>query len=425
MSRLGIAPCPRRRKATEAEVLDQLLIAGWPPQAILRRREAVTEEARTTLNHFVSMGLGFETAADGSRRYDPGELANLIVLSNLEGGDRFWSDRTLPLARRVIWQAHDLAPREDARPPPPSALPPRRFTLRLRRRFDLSDRAPGASVRLRLPLPIEDRALGELSLVFATPPGAPVMRSEGRLDVRTTVPPDGQIDLGLEATFTARPHVGRVGSPPLSPEDAALYTRPREGLIRVTDDVRALANEVAGGLVDDWSRVAGLWAFIAGRLRFGVINYEEVDPAHPWAWMLDNGWCDCQLGSAFLVSLCRALGIPARMLSGYVLDETASYHHYWSETWIAGRGWTPIDTASWSYARGGRDAAWKDYFVGELDYRMKTECLPRLFSGAGDVRLPPIAMRLSRLDEEGMALRFLDCDTRRLVYEDRLTLSRA
>jgi hypothetical protein len=153
-----------------------------------------------------------------------------------------------------------------------------------------------------------------------------------------------------------------------------------------------------------------------------VINYEELDAANPWTWVLEHGWCDCQLGSAFLATLCRAAGIPARMLSGYALDEESPYFHYWSEAWVAGRGWMPLDTISWWLSRGGRDPVWADYMLGEVDYRMTTERLPRLFNGAGAVRFPEATMRLARICDGGLEQSYIDADTRKLVYADQITI---
>jgi len=420
MTPLGLVPSARRRRACEAEILDELLIAGWPRADILARRAEITGEAKTVLEDFIALGLGYERTADGERRFDPGEVGNSMTFAHVEGRETVWAERTLALRRRTILAAHGV-PLRAGEPPPPRALPPRRFRLRLHRRFDLGDQAPGSTVRLRLPLPIEDAALSDVRVAISAPPGAEVKRAEGRLDARLAVPATGQVQLAFDAAFVALPTCPSGPPAPLPAAEAALYARPSEGLIRVGADARALAAKIAGGAEDGWARVRLIWAFLAARVRFGVINYEEVDLDRPWAWILENGWSDCQLGSAFMATFCRALGMPARLLSGYVLDADVPYHHYWSEVWIDGRGWAPIDTMSWSYARAGRDPLWSSYFLGEVDYRVTVERLPRLFSGSGDVRLPEITMRLSRLDEDGVTVRYIDCDTGRLAYSDRLS----
>jgi hypothetical protein len=422
MRRLGVRLGPRRRKATEAEAIDFLLLQGWRPAVVTERRAEVEPEARAVLERFVTLGLGFERTSGGARLFDSSELANFMQWSHTELGDPFWGEQNLPLARRVFWLEHGLEPRADVRPPPPSNLPPRRFCVSLRRRFDLSDREAGSSVRLRLPLPIEDAALSGLDLAIDPAPGAEISVAPARLDVRVAVPAEGAVELGYVASFVARPTRRDAAASALAPAHAALFTRPNEGLVRVTAETQALARELAGGAHDPWTRVERFWRFVMERLRFGVINYEELDAARPLAWALDNGWCDCQLGSAVLTTLCRADGIPARMLSGYVLDEDTPYFHCWMEAWIDGRGWAPLDTVSWSLSRGGRDPQWADYLFGEVNYRMTTERLPHLFNGAGAIRFPAAVIRLGRIRDGGLEQGYYDADTRGLVYADHVAV---
>jgi hypothetical protein len=422
MRRLGVTLGPRRRKAREADAIDYLLLQGWRPAVVSERRAEVEAEARDVLERFVTLGLGFDRAADNSRLFDPSELANFTQWSHTELGDPFWSEQSLPLARRVFWLEHGLEPRADGRPPPPSALPPRRFSVSLRRRFDLSDRAVGSSVRLRLPLPIEDAALSELELAVDPAPSAEIRIAPARLDARLSVPAGGEVELGYQASFVARPTQSGGPAPALAPEEAVLYTRPSEGLVKVTAETQALARGLAGAARDPWARVERFWRFVMDQLRFGVINYEELDAARPLAWVLDNGWCDCQLGSAVLTTLCRSDGIPARMLSGYALDEETPYFHYWMEAWIDGRGWTPLDTISWPLSRGGRDPKWADYLFGEVNYRMTTERLPHLFNGAGAIRFPAAVMRLGRICAGGLEQGYYNADTRALIYADHVTV---
>jgi hypothetical protein len=419
MRRLGIEVGPGRRKASEAEILEQLLVLGWTPRAVAQDRPKAEAEAAALLARFVQLGLGFEQAR-GERLFDPAELANLVQWANLERNDPFWSEQSLPLARAVICAAHGLSAHADDPPPRPSALPDKRFTVRFRRHFGLAAHSPGAAVRLRLPLPIEDEALGELEVALEPAVGAVLSRGEARIDARVTVPAYGQVVLGYEASFIARAVAG--SSAPPGAEETALYTRPREGLISVDATARALAQQIGGDASDPWVLVTRIWRFVMERFRFSVINYEELDTARPWDWLLDNVWCDCQLGAALLATLCRAKGIPARMLSGYVLDRETPYFHYWAEAWVEDRGWVALDTMSWPLSRGGRDRLWEDYFFGQVDHRMKTEQLPRLFSGAGAIRFPAATMRLARLIEGGLRQSFYDNETRALLYADELAI---
>ncbi len=427
-ARLGVKGGARRGVASEAEIIALLLSQGWVGEVRCGEAARAEREAGDTLDRFVANGLGFQRSAGGERRFDPAEVTNFAAWLSLEHGDPHWAQRCVPTCRRFAWAAHGLA--EDAGPcaPPPTALGPRRFKVRFRRLFNLHGLAADAPVRLRLPLPIEDAALSDLTVEILPTPGIEVdyARAEARLDARLKVPANGEVELGFEAAFTARPSGDEPDPSPLGADAFALYTRPREGLIAVSDTIRRLADDIAGDAGDPWTQVERFWDFLFDRLMGGVVNYDEVDPARPNDWTLENGWTDCQLEAALLAALCRARDIPARLISGYVLDDETPYHHYWAEAWIAGHGWLPLDLyMSWHFANGGREPAWRDYYRGRLDYRMKTECLPRLFNGTGALRLPPICHRLSRLRDQGSELAFYDSLTGALVYRDRVAILRA
>jgi hypothetical protein len=113
----------------------------------------------------------------------------------------------------------------------------------------------------------------------------------------------------------------------------------------------------------------------------------------PGDWLLDSGWGDCQLVSALFASMCRARGIPARILGGFYLYRTFSTNHYWAEAWIDGQGWMPFDFSCWDLSRGGQDPAWRDYFFGRLDCRLTNQCLPLDFTGSSCNRHNRLAWR--------------------------------
>lgn len=427
MSELGIRPGPRRGAADEAAIVELLLIQGWVAEVRRGERAAAERQARQTLDRLVGAGLGFHRDASGERRFDPAEVANFPTWLSLEHGDRFWPDRCVPRSRRFVWAAHRLDPSPDACPPPPTALPPRRFTVRFDRLFNLRGRTVGQPAWLRLPRPIEDGALRNLEFTVAPgPDGARFNGGVGRLDARLSVPASLEVALGFEAAFTAYPSGDQAAAALLDAADRALFTRPSEGLIKVDDAVARLAAELAGDERDPWAQVRRFWDFGFERLRHGVVNYDEIDLARPVGWTVENVWCDCQLGSGLLAALCRARGIPARVVGGYVMDPDTPYHHYWAEAWIEDRGWLPLDLyMSWYFSRGGQDPAWRDYYFGRLDYRMKTEVLPRLFNGLGSLHFPPAWHRLSRLLDQGLEMSFHDSADGALIHRDRVAITDA
>src|SRR5581483_1398091 len=184
----------------------------------------------------------------------------------------------------------------------------------------------------------------------------------------------------------------------LDPSEAELYSRPSEGLIKVSDRVRSVADALAGADADAATLVWRFWNFLHDEFTFGIVRYDELDPAHPVDWALEHRYFDCQLGAALFCSLCRARGLPARMVGGYLLRMASPSIHTWLEVWIEGVGWVPFDLATWKLSDGGRDKEWRDYYFGQLDHRLTTQRPPRLFNGLGDVRLPRAWQMLFSLD---------------------------
>src|SRR5947207_14827633 len=51
----------------------------------------------------------------------------------------------------------------------------------------------------------------------------------------------------------------------------------------------------------------------------------------------------CQDFAHVMLGLCRALRIPALYVSGYLATEAASATHAWTEVFVPGLGWQPLD----------------------------------------------------------------------------------
>ena len=64
----------------------------------------------------------------------------------------------------------------------------------------------------------------------------------------------------------------------------------------------------------------------------------------------------CQDFAHVMLGLCRALGIPARYVSGYLYDDSAGHlrgaqaSHAWCEIWLPDRGWFGLDPTNNTFA---------------------------------------------------------------------------
>jgi hypothetical protein len=411
-------------RCIEAGLIEQwLMLCGGAYEWNRGERDQLLREVRNALRSWPDLGLGFAQAEHGERLFDPVEVLRFVKMAAMSGQDRYWYEKFVKTGRNLVREFHH-AERIGSEPARPQSLPPKRFRVQISRQFSLDAVAPRRQLLLRLPLPLEDRSLRDLTIesTSSTVTASNVFRAPDRLEWRMLSGLDQVVTVSAIYTFVAYPVFGDPGVDQLSSQESDLYTRPREGLIRVSPRIAALAREIAGDELDQWVQVQRIWDFILDNLTYCLVHYDQIGTANPSEWVVDNGIFDCQLGCALLISLCRSLGIPARLASGYLLYSVAPAYHYWAEIFIVSRGWVPVDLSCWDLSAGGQDAIWRDYFFGALDYRCKTELLPRYFAGLSTVRLGERWQMLQLPLAGGIETRFVSIRTGRLIYCDRTVI---
>jgi len=417
-ARLGIATAAHYRTVGEAQIVDMLLVAAFVYELQAGQRSSAIAAAKSALQTWVGLGLQFRFSDAGERTFDPVEVVNFMKWAGFNSLDRFWTDHFVNTGRTFYREWNAAAAAE---PSPTAPLEPARFTVNLRRSFDLSRFDRGQKLRLRLPLPLSCCSDDiEVSPVIPDELSARLTRSDGRLDFQLAAPDQPMVEVAAQISFTTDGRSRDSIEGTLPPDQIELYLRPSEGLIRVTPRVQALSHTLGGTGRSPLALVTALWNYLIEELMCGMVHYDQVDAEAPGDWVLDTGWYDCQLGSSLLVAMCRAQGIPARVMSGHMLYRLAPGFHYWAEVWIDGQGWTPFDFLTWDLSHGGRDAAWRTAFVGRIDYRMVTQCFPLAFTGPMSVRFPLAWHLLNAPSAEGMEIRFNELDGQ-LIYCDHVT----
>jgi len=101
-----------------------------------------------------------------------------------------------------------------------------------------------------------------------------------------------------------------------------------------------VASDIPAGLVD----------LMNGIRR--VVRYEQgtTDVQTAASAVFAQGAGVCQDHSHVFIACCRALGVPARYVSGYLYSERDSAlqaaSHAWAEAWVDGLGWLSFDVAN-------------------------------------------------------------------------------
>lgn len=396
------------------EIIEQLLIQCWLFEALAGDRAAARRQAERTLERLLSQGLPHATGTSGLR-LDPYAAANWIKCRAGELTDEAWQAWQSTTRRNAV-----SLPRE-----------PCQYEFSMQREWHSYTVTPGRPVILRLPLPLRGAELGPAEIQLLEPHGA-------RVDIRAL---GDRVELRLDPPAAAGPIIARMrvafvagdlvdsGSPAALPDSAvsgddSLWLRDREGLVVQSAAVTALAANLAQQCADHRQFVHAAWRWLMQQLRFGDVHRGALDPDDPLGGLLTTRRADCALGSSLLIALCRARGIPARLLSGYLLHPANPGPHAWAEVRLAQDLWVPVDFGSWCYCAGNADDPdWGSFYLGRVDARFVAEIAPRQFTGWGSAPPPAQWYRLERLDGQAIEHTLHALPDNTLFRRDRLTVT--
>ena len=121
-----------------------------------------------------------------------------------------------------------------------------------------------------------------------------------------------------------------------------------------TDRVRALAAKVTANSATTYDKVRALEAWMGSHTKYSLdapLARQDVDVVDDFLFNVRIGWCE-QIASSLVVML-RGLGVPARLVTGFVPGERsrltgewvvrAKHAHAWAEVYFPGVGWQAFD----------------------------------------------------------------------------------
>jgi hypothetical protein len=224
---------------------------------------------------------------------------------------------------------------------------------------------------IKSPVPLEDAGSAS-SITYLLDPGRGAGLALPSTDCQTARRlPDGKISLVVQpATVTYE------GTFPYRGDDPKLLAALRPNRFVQSDDKRIveLARQVAGGTSNAVEATRQIEAFVARYISKGNLSVGYASAAE----VVESRQGDCTEFAVLTAALCRAAGIPARVVLGVTYARgfgglQGFVGHAWVEAYVGinamgGNGkWIGLDAALKSGSRGGYDAGHIALAVGSGD----------------------------------------------------------
>ena len=164
------------------------------------------------------------------------------------------------------------------------------------------------------------------------------------------------------------------------PEELSRYLQ-SDKLVPINGLIAQLAQQQTAGATTPLEKARQIYDYVVSTMHYDKSG--EGWGRGDAIWACDSKRGNCTDFHSLFIGMMRSVGIPARFEIGFPLPEgqsegTIPGYHCWSEFYIEGIGWIPVDASEAS-----KHPAKKDYFFGALDDNRV------LFTYGRDLRLSP------------------------------------
>ena len=209
----------------------------------------------------------------------------------------------------------------------------------------------------------------------------------------------------------------------LTPAARASYTGEQYPHIRFTPFIKSLAAQIAGDETDPLRLARRVYDYICEHIRYSYVRDYLLIENIP-EFVLMNGYGDCgTMGLAF-ITLCRALGIPAKWQSGSACYPDSIGSHDWAMFHIAPYGWLYCDPSyGVGAARAGNEVRRDHYFANLDPFRLvaSNEFQQPLTPDKAFCRMDPYDNQSGEAEYEDENIFFEDRDCgRRVVFAEEI-----
>lgn len=241
-----------------------------------------------------------------------------------------------------------------------------RIHVRINLALEKEAQRPGEEILVHLPLPVEYDNVKNFDLLAVSPE---MMDSVNRSTHRA-LSYCGPLkeDQVFSAEYRYVSHMDYIDLDPdmVYEDQPTFYTEELLPHIAFTPYIKAVAAELADGETNPLILARKIYDFITTKMIYSYVRpYATIDNIPQYA--LANLKGDCGVRALTFITLCRALGIPARWQAGLYASPIDVSNHDWAQFYLAPYGWIHVDCSFGGAAyRKGHMERWNFYF-GNLD----------------------------------------------------------
>jgi len=142
------------------------------------------------------------------------------------------------------------------------------------------------------------------------------------------------------------------------------FTAERAPHIVFTDKIKNLSKEIVGDEKNPYLIAKKIFTWISTNIPWaGAREYSTIENISYYCITRKHG--DCGIKTLLFMTLCRYNGIPVKWQSGWMLHPGEVNLHDWSEIYLEGYGWVPVDQ-SFGLVESDQDDE-KYFFFGSID----------------------------------------------------------
>lgn len=246
-----------------------------------------------------------------------------------------------------------------------------RITVEEKLSVDSGSQRPGRRIRVHLPYPCDCPHQTDITLLDASHPVRIGKSAHCTAFIEVPYLP-GDV-YSVRFAYTLRIPYFRPDPSKTSLGQPSFFTGEQPPHIRFTPAILALAKELKGGETNRLVLAGRAYEWVTTHVVYSYMReYLFIDNIPEFAMM--NGRGDCGVQALLFITLCRAMGVPARWQSGSHVRPDGIGSHDWAQFYVEPWGWMWCDPSFGGGAlRSGDRVLWNHYFCN-LDVFREINC---------------------------------------------------